>query len=228
MTKISMETVTCPKCGKEGSYKLYDSINVGVNPELKGMLYTDESPLIFTCPHCGEKFAVRYDFLYHDMDKKYMIWCVPSGRVPKSPAEELKDGLDKGLAQDILQFHEGYRYRYVRDSDELLEKIMELDSAYPDYAWEILKVLSRMQIDEQLTDKGLQVEGFRFRDMNDEKIVCTFLLDHSAASVDIAMDTLKSIAKGFQFNEGDGFVRVNDEWAAKFLQACNAAENSSN
>lgn len=51
MTKISMETVTCPKCGKEGSYKLYDSINVGVNPELKGMLYTDESPLIFTCPH---------------------------------------------------------------------------------------------------------------------------------------------------------------------------------
>ena len=65
MTKISMQTVNCPACGKEASFRVYESINAGLDPELKKKLYTEESPLIFTCPHCGKKSFVSYDFLYH-------------------------------------------------------------------------------------------------------------------------------------------------------------------
>ena len=226
MTKISMQTVNCPACGKEASFRVYESINAGLDPELKKKLYTEESPLIFTCPHCGKKSFVSYDFLYHDMDRRYMIWFVPSGKIPKSPVDEATDSADDKLAEMMMKFTEGYRYRYVRDVDELLEKIMELDSDYPDFAWEILKVLLCTSLNEELSHKDLKVEHFRFQDMDEEKITCVFFVSGEATGIEVGIEMLKGIADGFEYVEGDDYVRVDDEWASKFLRASDGEGNS--
>lgn len=218
MTKISEEKITCPECGKESPFLIYESINTDLNPELKEKLYTEDSPLIFNCPYCGNRTFVSYDFLYHDMDKRYMIWCVPSGKKPQSPIEEFASAMGKDLANKVIQLSRGYRYRYVRDVDELLEKILELDSPYPDYAWEIVKTLSCLKLNEDLQDRGAHVEQFRFRDIDEEKISSTFLLDDELVSVEIPTDMIQSVTDNFHFPESDECIRVNDEWVANFLQ----------
>ena len=72
MSKISKVKFNCPECGKEVEFDYYESINVTLNPELKekvinGLIYSVE------CPSCGHREAFPHPFLYHDMEKKFMI-----------------------------------------------------------------------------------------------------------------------------------------------------------
>lgn len=222
MTRRGMETITCPACGTESEFTVYDSINVDLDPELKEALYTDKSPLIFTCPHCGEKMFVSYDFLYHDMNNRYMLWFVPSGKIPQSNSEFLKEFMDAKLGSKMNRMSQGYRYRYARNIEELLEKIIEMDSAYPDYAWEILKALSLMRIGSDLKDKDLPLDTFRFRLTDEGKILCSFPPGDDFLGVEVSTADLEQLTDSFKLNElteSDEYIQVDIEWAVKFLRS---------
>jgi len=72
MSKITKREIPCPKCGEINDFRIYNSINVTISPELKEKVLDDE---IFTykCSHCGEKTRILYPLLYNDMDNKFMI-----------------------------------------------------------------------------------------------------------------------------------------------------------
>ena len=40
MSKISEETIKCPKCGKESKFVMWSSINTVLNPEIKKKVLT--------------------------------------------------------------------------------------------------------------------------------------------------------------------------------------------
>ena len=65
--------ITCPDCQKEGNFTIWHSINVDVDPETREKVKSGEL-FEYTCKNCGKKNLVEYRFLYHDMEKKFLIF----------------------------------------------------------------------------------------------------------------------------------------------------------
>ena len=52
MSIINEGMAACPQCGNRNTIKVYRSINVADNPELKEKV-KDGSLFLWECPHCG-------------------------------------------------------------------------------------------------------------------------------------------------------------------------------
>ncbi len=72
MSKVRTIELTCPQCGEKILYDIYDSVNVQLDPELKGDVISGNIFLV-KCDHCGYEECVEHELLYHDMEKKTMI-----------------------------------------------------------------------------------------------------------------------------------------------------------
>ena len=72
MSKLRTIKLTCPNCGEEFKFDLYDSVNVSINPELKDKVI-DGSIFASICPKCSHVEALLYPLLYHNMESNYMI-----------------------------------------------------------------------------------------------------------------------------------------------------------
>ena len=51
----------------------YDAVNVTLNPEKKQKILNGNL-VQFNCPSCGYQAEFLYPMLYHDQDKKFMVW----------------------------------------------------------------------------------------------------------------------------------------------------------
>ena len=72
MSKVKTIKLTCPECGEEFEYELYESANVTLDPELRGKVL-DGSLFAPVCPKCNFCGVYLHPFLYHDMEHKFMI-----------------------------------------------------------------------------------------------------------------------------------------------------------
>ena len=77
MSRSRLISITCPECQKESDFRIWESINTMLNPEMKSAV-RDRSAFLFTCPECGAKKYVDYGFLYHQMEDHIMIHYVNS------------------------------------------------------------------------------------------------------------------------------------------------------
>ena len=73
MSKTRLIKKTCSKCNKEYEYNIFESVNVTLDPELREKVFSGEIYKT-VCPHCGEVEVSAYPLLYHDMDKKFMVY----------------------------------------------------------------------------------------------------------------------------------------------------------
>lgn len=71
MTSFRAHNVCCPNCGTEKGYQRFDSVNVTLHPELQEKMDTLEL-FTWSCPKCGNKYILKYPFLYHDMEQGIM------------------------------------------------------------------------------------------------------------------------------------------------------------
>ena len=60
MSKHYETTITCPKCGKEAPFRIWESINTTLDPEMKEKV-KDRSAFLFTCPNCSEVSHLQRD-----------------------------------------------------------------------------------------------------------------------------------------------------------------------
>ena len=72
MSKISEETIKCPKCGKESKFVMWSSINTVLDPEMKKKVLTGEI-FKFKCNKCGCEARINYSSLYHQMEDSIMF-----------------------------------------------------------------------------------------------------------------------------------------------------------
>jgi len=126
MSKYENMIVDCPYCNKEFSTKIWHSANVTLDPYLKDEIKEGEFNLII-CPGCGGVGSSPLPVLYHDMDKKLMIYVMP-----KANQEELQDG-KRDVEESLKESSKGREPQhnvYVLDSmDDLQDIVIRLESA---------------------------------------------------------------------------------------------------
>lgn len=131
MSKIETRMITCPKCGKQGEQIVWDSINVDLDPEAKERIF-NEDIFLWTCPHCGMKAVAPFSTLYHNMEKKVMIYYFP---------QRSADGTGLSSSKGRFPLQENYIYRSVYDLYDFKEKISILEAGLDDGAIEFIKYM---------------------------------------------------------------------------------------
>ena len=79
MSRTIKKEITCPACGEKADAKMWASVNVTLDQELRESVL-DESLFTWTCPQCGHEALLSYPCLYHDMANKFMIYLVPGAK----------------------------------------------------------------------------------------------------------------------------------------------------
>ncbi len=131
MSQSSTISIKCPQCGEEQDFTAWNSINVSLNPEKKNELRSGALTR-FTCAKCGELSEVNYPILYHNPDKKFMVWLYGD------PDDEKMQGLMVG------DFLEHYCLRLADSRNQLVEKTHVLEADLDDRILELFKLVTRM------------------------------------------------------------------------------------
>lgn len=119
MSKISEETIKCPKCGKESKFVMWSSINTVLNPEMKKKVLTGEI-FKFKCNKCGCEARINYSSLYHQMEDRIMIYYVQNEEDYESACNMFSGEDMPEIFEDLMA--EKYLYRIVTSPGELREK----------------------------------------------------------------------------------------------------------
>ena len=134
MSKYYIEKITCPNCSNEFEFKIWESVNTMLDPEMKSKVKSGEI-FEYICSNCVYTSIVDYPTLYHQMEDKVMIYYAPG---ENSEVVELIKGsgnridLENELTKD-------YKNRVVSTINELKEKIFILDEDLDDRVIEIMK-----------------------------------------------------------------------------------------
>ena len=145
MSKFEIKKLKCEKCGVDFECKVWSSINVQMNPELKEAIINGKI-FNFICPKCGHKHFIINPILYHDMERKYMINFNEFGILMYD-----RDIFD--TINDFDKLSKEYKYYGVQSPRDLIEKIWLLDSGYEPNIIEIMKYFYAAQYTEEMEDR---------------------------------------------------------------------------
>src|ERR1039458_4857917 len=76
MSKMTIHNLECPHCGNKQETKVWHSVNVKLDPELKRKLF-DAQINMFSCEKCGKKTFINAPLLYHDMTQQFFVQYYP-------------------------------------------------------------------------------------------------------------------------------------------------------
>lgn len=76
MSRNTSHNLRCPHCGHKQETKVWDSLNVTLDPDLKKKLYSAEINL-FDCVECKKKSFINAPLLYHDMKQQFCVQYYP-------------------------------------------------------------------------------------------------------------------------------------------------------
>ena len=122
MSQSSYYNIHCPKCQNQQEVKLYDSINVVENPELKDQLMTNQLNRV-VCERCEFEFRTDKNLLYSDPSQQLMIFLMQATESEleqiEAAFEEANGPLQRLLPSDVnpVEAH------LVINRTELVERI---------------------------------------------------------------------------------------------------------
>ena len=158
MSSFRTIKITCPDCNTEGSYTVWDSVNVDLDPELKSKVM-DGSLFTWICPNCKKSFNAPYSFLYHDMTHNFMVQFDAS-RSHIIPFAEYLRVLENELDMNVIEaIAENFRDAYpqqdilfdsMTNDKELLFSVLEMS----DEIWRFTEREHVVSYDEYLNVCG--------------------------------------------------------------------------
>lgn len=183
MSKERTESFTCPVCGHQGEFTLWESVNVDLDESLREKVLTGEL-FDWICPSCGQRIHIKYGTLYHDMKHQFMIFYDPS-----DDATEIK----KIEIPEMFTNLGDYKYRQVLTENDLREKIMILETGLSDVAIEYAKyTLRHFRYKEEIQDTDeIRFAGFDQHEDKPEPVIVFVILDEECerrASCYITLD----------------------------------------
>ncbi len=122
---ITLFTLHCPKCGKEEIIARPIIFDAASHPE-EAKQVKEDTYFTAKCPACGEAQDFVMNMLYVDTARLFMVALQPD---PKLPIPEIHN--NTVLRSSTL--------RVVRDSEDLADKVRELESGIDDRLIELAK-----------------------------------------------------------------------------------------
>src|SRR3954467_4039301 len=122
---MSMPTpipVTCPGCQHEQDFTAWRSLNVTLDRDHTADLISGKLTR-FTCDRCGHTAEVVYPMLYHDMDRRLMVWMSPPHPAAAGAGAEAEEEEMPPPDAMLGAGGEGYVFRRVGTRNELVEKV---------------------------------------------------------------------------------------------------------
>ncbi|WP_400168069.1 CpXC domain-containing protein [Fidelibacter multiformis] len=215
MSSSHEERITCPTCGHQQPFEVWDSLNASKNPELKEkLMHGDLTTMV--CEACQAAVFVKFDMIYHDLDEKMMIllrYPDENGDVPEFDPESL--GLVKAMGDD-------YILRSVYNFPDFLEKIRIIDDGFDDVTLEILKYMFRVS-NHLEPDEMILYEGTKDSKEGDEQIVLIrpmgseYMAYHYPVDQLSVLDETRQLINMSEFKENDVWLRVDQETIAEQL-----------
>jgi hypothetical protein len=201
-TQMSKD-VSCPKCSAAVRTKMWPGICTQDSPELR-MRVLDETFFDWKCPECGYEARFLYPCLYHDRDRKFMVYLAPNDKAGEFQPVDVSEKFPQ-LA--------GVKKRVVSTPAELKEKILIFEAGLNDYAVELVKAALASVIEEKAGCKTVQ-GYFCCADEEANRITFTFFLEGENSPVlrRTSMDAYRKsleIAGSLRTPEGNCFVPVD-------------------
>lgn len=185
------ETLKCPKCKTENKFRIYDSINVTLDPELKKKVL-DGFLFKMKCAECGTETVINYDTLYHDMSAEHplLIQCCQQ-RDGWEAINEQNENVRKMMAD--MNLSNEFPHRVVIGYNALREAIRIFDAGYDDRAMFILKmVFAAMLKRDHQECRGLLFCG---RDENGSPVFSVLDDGHRERFYNLSQDIYNNIAE---------------------------------
>lgn len=210
----------CSKCGQTTEITVYKSINTADNPELKEKV-KNGSLFLWECPHCGTVNLARYETLYHDPQKKLMLWLVPDGKISETQMQAITNHT-KAMG--------GYTLRLVRDMGELMEKVLIFDAGLDDAAIELCKWVTKREmtsnagketkLEEKQNNDEISAATFHFYKVEGEGDGRAIIMSYASKGQMVGMkigwnvyeDCEGIIRRNPSVRPAEGFVRVDSHW----------------
>lgn len=205
---LPRETIlTCDRCQNKQSFIAWETLNATINRSEKEQLLKGHLTR-FTCCKCGLSKSVGYPLLYHDMEKRFMVWLWPGAGDPdlqRMPIAGLK----------------GYRFRLVKSRNELVEKVLIFDDALDDRVVEFLKILLWAQALEGLhpLNGKMLFNGIEQAKGSDMLIRFEHLNDDGSESFTASMESYRQLAESLaprlsdEGAEAGNWLKVTQEYA---------------
>lgn len=210
MSMERKETITCPECGTENDFVVWQSLNGDLDPEAKQRLI-DGTLFDFKCKKCGYESKVNYPILYHDMTHNVMIHCVPEEGVEEAYKEFVESENAFGIKLPK------YTKRIVTNHNSLREKAIIFEYGLDDRVIEIIKLFYYANASKQFPEANIRDVFFL---VADGKFILEFIGDKplSAEIADGMYDSIKAdFAEKLEASEDDDVI-INIGWASKILK----------
>lgn len=215
MSMYEYQMAECSNCGNEEKIKIWQSVNVTIDKEEKERILNNTF-FKHKCSKCGEEAYIEYEMLYHDMDKKMMVYLIHDEN------EEYKEWVGKFLDSEMAGtiIHGDYILRLVNNQNELKEKIMIRDLNLDDRIIEIMKLCYRYEIEE--SNPRLKITETYLNYYNNKYMIVFFLEDGRTMESIINKEFYNGLEKEYSGVldkcDSEGFEEVNLKWAESFLE----------
>ena len=148
-------TYTCPECGTECSFTMWESLNADLDPEAKetliaGKLFDQE------CSNCHKHTNVIYPILYHDMEHKIMIQLIGEDDDIAEQVKQFKMAINSLNNQFKKKQDDNYQYRVVNDHNDLREKALIFNDGLDDKVIEVLKKAFLLKLKSEKPDINIK------------------------------------------------------------------------
>ena len=219
MSIIKEASAPCSKCGEKQVIRIYRSINVSEDPQLKEKV-RNGSLFLWECPHCGQVNLAKYETLYHDPEARLMVWLLPEGDISETQM--------KAITMHTKAMG-GYTLRRVTDMGSLMEKVLIHDAGLDDVVLEMCKYVTKMEMISKITGKDNQealmkakFNFYRIEGEADERMITLmFPQDGQMSGVNIGWNVYQDcegiLSRNPHIRPGEGFVNVDADWLATML-----------
>ena len=217
---IKTESIAaCSRCGKRTQITTYKSISISEDPSLKEKV-KDGSLFLWKCPHCGQMNLAKYDILYHDPEKKLMVWLLQDENMSETQMHSIS------LHAKAIG---NYTLRRVTDTGSLMEKVIIFDNALDDTVIEVCKYVLKMEMVSKASGEDaakviLDAPFHFFRLNEDGQKSMTFIYPDEARmkSLDIGFNVYEDCEGILRRNPGivpeEGFAKVDQDWLSRYFR----------
>lgn len=221
MSRTKQTHLVCPACGASQTFRMWESLNVQIDPGEKEKLLSGELCTL-TCNKCNQESLIEHDLLYHDLERKLMV---------QMRYEDADGHFAPAHLPALLAALPGYRYRVVPDLRHLIEKILIFDDGLDDRIVEVLKLRNWRQIldlapDSEPLSGEIFYQELASGDDGARQLILAILTEDDVYPVSVPeagyITTIALVLNSLKREEKSGWLAVDQTYGARVAHSTHA------